>query len=220
MTKRPGTSDHAIVLNVMINNEYRLPDNMKDWVAIDIGAHIGAFAMACVERGATVIAIEPVKENYDLLCENTVGKPVYRVNSAVWGYSTQPLCFSGFPRINDEEINTGGARLSVGQGEHTLLTFYDLDDVIRSTLLDFDKIDLVKMDCEYAEWDIFYGGETLLLRHVPRVIGEFHEDSEHPRFDSCNEQGLINFFQAKGYTVKTERHGDTNLGMFWAERTS
>jgi FkbM family methyltransferase len=219
MKKRPGTSDHAIIMNVMVNNEYKLPDDMKGWIVIDIGAHIGAFSLACVERGAKfVLAVEPVVENLDLLRENTKACEVGQVFGAIWGEPVKSLAFGGFPVISENEINTGGTRLEPGEGQNTLLNFYSLDDIIRDSLLYLGKVDLIKMDCEYAEWDILYGGDCFMLRHVPRVIGEFHEDPTHPRFLNCNEKGLINFFQDKGYIVRTQRHGNSNLGLFWAER--
>lgn len=223
MKKRPGTSDHAIILNVMVNNEYNLPDDMKNWVVIDIGAHIGAFAMACVERGASqVISFEPEKENFDLLIQNIDEKKVWAHCRAVWSNAHDDILISGFPVFaHSKEVNTGGSYIYLKRKDqdHVVSTKATTLKAITQGVEIFGKLQLVKLDCEYSEWDILYSSSEDTIRQSPRYVGEFHEDPNHPRWENCNEQGLINFFQARGFTVRTQRHGETNLGMFWAERS-
>lgn len=50
---RPGTMDAGIWLEVVQNNEYRLPPQLAATDAVvDVGAHIGGFGYACLSRGA------------------------------------------------------------------------------------------------------------------------------------------------------------------------
>ncbi len=69
---RPGTLDEGIVYWVHGRNEYRLPDQFPPGtVVIDVGAHIGAFSLAAVDRGAQyVIAVEALAENRVLATMN------------------------------------------------------------------------------------------------------------------------------------------------------
>ncbi len=64
-TFRPGTVDRLIFNDVVGRNEYQLPDRfaLTD-IVIDIGAHIGAFAFAVVERGGRQVwCFEPDRDN-------------------------------------------------------------------------------------------------------------------------------------------------------------
>ena len=50
---RPETTDSAIFTNVVDDNEYNLPQSFEpDDIVVDIGAHIGGFSYAALERGA------------------------------------------------------------------------------------------------------------------------------------------------------------------------
>lgn len=69
---RPGTQDELCIREVIFRNEYKLPDRFEpDDRIVDIGAHIGSFAVACLERGAKKLwCYEPVSGNFELLDKN------------------------------------------------------------------------------------------------------------------------------------------------------
>ena len=72
MRIRPGTWDSIIVKQVLVDNEYGLPADMSGLTVLDIGAHIGSFAVACMRRYAKrVVCYEPDPENFVLLETNT-----------------------------------------------------------------------------------------------------------------------------------------------------
>ena len=54
-TLRKNTQDEFIVKEVYEDNCYQLPDDLSGIAKNDIGANIGAFAAACVDRGARAI---------------------------------------------------------------------------------------------------------------------------------------------------------------------
>ena len=71
MRIRPNTWDNEIVQSVLVDNEYGLPDDMHGMTVLDIGAHIGSFAVACQKRNAKqVICYEPDPENVQVLAFN------------------------------------------------------------------------------------------------------------------------------------------------------
>jgi predicted RNA methylase len=69
---RPGTLDPNICTEVLAENEYRLPERFgAEDLVIDIGAHIGSFATACLLRGAgRVVAFEPLPANHAVATVN------------------------------------------------------------------------------------------------------------------------------------------------------
>ena len=68
---REGTNDSLIFDEIFKRNAYRLPENLfADDIIIDIGAHLGFFTEAAVQRGARKIhAVEAERENYRLAKE-------------------------------------------------------------------------------------------------------------------------------------------------------
>lgn len=238
---RPGTNDQAIWENINARNEYRLPDDMAGQFVIDIGAHIGAFSHACLERGAKVVAFEPDRENFRLLTENVGHIKNYFLpfRYAVWGKGLsagEDIPLSHYPCQNNE-INTGGGSLLFGDIKE-FVPVCNINDVIQNCLdLYTRQIDLIKLDCEYSEWSIIYGMSLRWLNHIKVISGEYHEiahrdtqrfpfpemrigglDMNYLSTYGCTERSLVDYLANKGYDVEHFRHGQSNLGMFFATK--
>ena len=70
---RHGTYDASIFSHVFEQNEYEIA-SLKGKRLLDIGGHIGSFALKAVSHGADyVVSFEPNQENYDLLFHNVMG---------------------------------------------------------------------------------------------------------------------------------------------------
>ena len=88
------------------------------------------------------------------------------------------------------------------------------------------RIDLVKIDCEGAEFPILLTSK--LLARFDRIVGEYHELRAslpaHVRVPGCDQftvEVLADTLQRSGFTVTwqrqaTAKYGD--LGLFFAER--
>jgi predicted RNA methylase len=69
---RVGTWDGALVREAAEENRYGFAGKYpRETVFLDVGAHIGGFAIAAAERGARVWCFEPGPENFGLLMENS-----------------------------------------------------------------------------------------------------------------------------------------------------
>jgi FkbM family methyltransferase len=185
-TFRPGTVDRMIYNGVVARNEYHLPETfLPSDVVIDVGAHIGSFAHAAVERGCQhVHSFEPDGENCRSaqahLREHIDAGRVRLSRSAVWrsdanddqlrfdGYQMFPKSFSGMEGI----LNTGNGSVLWGTGD--VVEKIALDDVIDEiTSKGKRRVRLLKLDCEGAEWPILLTSRRLHL--VDEIAGEFHE---------------------------------------------
>ena len=220
---RPGTSDHAIWLNINENNEYRLPDTMNDWVVMDIGAHTGAFTYACLQRGVKMVyAYEPHPENFNLLQQNASSYFSSLYEKAVVGkrphFADNKVTLYGFTRMSEAEINTGAASLSgiptvdeFSSGITHDVEFIQFDRAIgKLSIFCGRRVDLVKLDCEGQEFDILlYSG---LVDQARRYCGEFHE---FPQRDYKIEH-LERMFHDLRYRFEYFRHPNSHLGMFFA----
>jgi len=140
-------------------------------VILDVGANVGAFSLwaAAHAPGARIIAVEPSAENFAMLQHNIGGSRnhVLLYQLAIGGHR-------GKGRMVD-----GGAR-SI---EHRLMADSGIGDVEVITLADLltladvrGEVDLLKMDIEGAEADVFADITPALLRRFRRIALEYHDN--------------------------------------------
>jgi FkbM family methyltransferase len=233
-TFRPGTLDRLVVNDVVCRNEYQLPDcfHASD-VIIDVGAHIGCFAYAAIQRGSRQVhCYEPDRDNCRRtethLREYLDAGWVQLSELAVWrsdrnddelrfdGYQPFPKSFVGMEGI----INTGNGSVLWGSGE--VVAKVALDEAIdRITSHGARRIRMLKLDCEGAEWPILLTSQRLHL--VDEIVGEFHElggpyleiGEDRPatplvfhsdRVSSFTIDELSRVLTESGFTVKHHRH--------------
>jgi FkbM family methyltransferase len=118
---------------------------------IDVGAHVGTFALAAADRGAKlVIAIEPDPQNYLKLCQNITGN---RLNHII-----VPLPLAATVRGWQDVILR---RAGVNSGQRSV-AFKDTFPGVHVRSLDFwnfswnsgHRIDYLKIDIEGGEWEL------------------------------------------------------------------
>lgn len=82
---------------------------------------------------------------------------------------------------------------------------------------EIDRIDLLKMDCEGAEYDIFAGISPEHWARVERMVLEFHEQSPQHHHEI-----LSNTLRAHGFEVQVVTHFFSHAflktGFIWAKR--
>lgn len=215
MKLREGTTDQCVYDEVITRNCYRVPESLVGQVVIDVGAHIGCFSKLCLDRGAMlVLAYELELENVEILKENLVhymgmGFDIY--HAAVWKPTeAAKVAPSGTYMTADGLLrNTGSSHIYIAPGCHTAVA-NGVEVVTMDQILEpFDRVGLVKLDCEGAEFEIV--PTTKSWSKVDRLVGEVHgyrkeyhvpdfymEVKKHfPNLEvvsSCPEYGLDNFF--------------------------
>ncbi len=225
---RPDTLDPNIVAEVLVGNEYRLPDRFAaDDIVIDVGAHIGSFAVACLLRGAgRVVAFEPVPANHALLSVNLSrfgGRGEAR-RAAVWR-SDGPATELHY-QASADPINTGGGTLFGGADAGTLaVPAVPLDGVVADLLAPTgrDHIRLLKLDCEGSEYPVLL--TATCLGRVAEVCGEYHTvGAAGPAARVGGHTGygrdvLVDHLTGAGFRVTTEENPRyPGIGLFWAQR--
>jgi FkbM family methyltransferase len=195
---RPGTMDEHIFDDVLVRNEYDLPDRLApDDPIIDIGAHIGCFCLAAGMRGSRrIVAVEPNRANFAIALINLKqalkhGHVRLRFG-AVWRSDDNDdvLRCGPFP-IRDGLVNTGGGAVTPG-GTGATVPKLALDSLMfETTQGGRTRVRLLKIDCEGSEWPILLTSNRLDL--VDEIIGEFHEVAGR---DDCREPP----WRIKGYT--------------------
>lgn len=171
---RDGTSDSIILAsNVLCDpheREYNFPSLPKAKTILDIGANIGAISvlMANLYPDAIIHSFEPVGENFDILLRNIELYPNIKAHNIGLGSETKDLPIF---KSNDS-LNFGGSSLYNLQENQELLETVKIINI--NEVLDFSKIDLIKIDCEGAEFDILTSLDKRILTKTTAIVGELH----------------------------------------------
>lgn len=158
---------------------------------IDIGANIGVFAAFAATRapGVRVLAFEPFPENYTQLQENVEASGLDNVElfeKAVSGSSGNDLLRS---------VRDNWAVHSVGPGGTRPVATISLDDLFAESGI--DRCDLLKIDCEGSEYEIFENASAGTFRRIGRIVGEYHEWGE-----GQSGERLATALTANGFTIE------------------
>lgn len=225
---RAGTNDLAVFDAVVVRNEYRLPERLPPGaVVVDIGVHVGAFSYLALSRGAAEVhGFEPEPSNFARAAANLrpFGGRVHLENRAVWRSDAPagPLHFFASP----DAANTAGGTL-IWETDGPIVESVPFDVVVDAVSRDGGRrIDLLKIDCEGAEFPILLTSRR--LERIDRIVGEYHElrttPPAHVRVPGCDAFALdvlVEALERAGFTVATEHQAAAtygNLGLFFAER--
>jgi FkbM family methyltransferase len=138
----------------------------------DIGANIGYYSVVAAARCERVYAFEPVPRLFAALCENVQLNPVVNISPhriAMARYSRPTKFFV----VNDSE-NQGLSSLNESAGaDEITVQAQSLDDFVCEQRV--ERIDLMKVDVEGAEEQVFQGGAGVLRgEQAPDIIFECH----------------------------------------------
>jgi FkbM family methyltransferase len=228
---RPGTLDERIFQDVVVANEYRLPERFgPDDVVLDVGMHIGSFCFAALLRGAGhVHGFEAEPGNFALAARNLAGygDRCQAHGKAVWRSDRRGDVLRFCAPTGAQSSNTGGGNVLGTSGDVEVETVA-LDDVLRQvTDNGRTRVRFLKIDCEGAEFPILL--TSRLLHWIDHVHGEFHERGDgiynHDPIsgparvagvDCFSLEVLAAHLRQSGFAVEHARTGSTNLGSFFA----
>lgn len=163
---RPKTVDAGIYKAVVEQNKYKLPGDLSGAdVCIDVGAHIGSFAIACLERGAPkVLAFESDFDNYLKLREHLApySDRAECYNLAVSRSDTEIFCLLSGKSKN--VFNTAAYHVIGEKG--TPVPAMPLDKILR----DAEACSVLKISAEGSEYPILYTSKE--LHRVSHICGE------------------------------------------------
>jgi FkbM family methyltransferase len=216
---RRRTLDGRIVRQVVIANEYRLPERFGPGdVVVDVGAHIGSFALAALERGAGVVhCVEPDAENFALLKHNLApyADRVRLHHAAAWRSDVKAERLS--LRNPVAARNTGAHQVAaLGEGVEAVA----FDDLVELA----GRVRLVKLDCEGAEWPILLTSRR--LGQVQALCGEYHLGPLPAAFrvgeETVGVELLERVLTGQGFDVRAEALPPVPhpCGLFFARRAA
>lgn len=197
-----GSSVLSMMLEIVAGDIYHLKDQHDPKVIFDVGANVGIFSLhaAALFPGCSIYAFEPSVENFDLLKTNTKDfKNINCFNMAVSNYD-------GIAYLTGDSDNTAFKISAAPAGD----VLHTCETITLNTFLSahaIQNIDVLKLDCEGAEYDIVEED----LNCVRQVVGEYHYSPVHTLVS------LKNTFLKKGFSIK-QWTGDTS-SIFWVVKT-
>lgn len=171
---------------------------IKDWrVAIDVGAHVGLWAMQLAKSFDEVHAFEPVPAFRDCFAMNLVERES-KADVILRDHALGAV--RGQVRMAIDPADTGGTHVDAS-AESGDVELHPLD------ALGFQTVDFLKIDCEGYELQVLQGAVETLKRCRPCVIVEQKPHKLLPNF-GIKGTPAVDFLRELGAHMRTVISGD------------
>lgn len=188
----PDASTAWMVALQIAAGEYREPGLTPEagWHVADVGANIGTFSLWAERLGATVTAYEPEPRTYASLVANVAGRRISTTQAALTARAV-PAVRLYLSEVDSTRHTLVGKEIESGEqlGAFVDVPAVTLADVVGS------GCDLLKLDCEGAEFEAILGASDETLRQAHRIILEFHRIAGSP-------EALVERLEAAGMDVR------------------
>jgi FkbM family methyltransferase len=190
-------------------DEYAIcPINEGD-IVIDVGAYIGGYSVWAAQKAKFVFAIEPNPDTYKYLEKNVRGIENIKTYKGLLSSEEKdvPLYISTFNPAENSITRKSNYKIYT----HSLT----LPTIFKKHNSHIPHCDVLKMDCEGAEYDILFNSQDVLHK-ITRIIMEYHVP-EYWDIEGYTVQGLIDMLRSHGYKVNIEKR-KCYQGIIYAER--
>jgi FkbM family methyltransferase len=190
------------------------------WTIVDVGGGIGdytLFAASAAPHGR-VFAFEPFPGSFALLQENLAANHAANVQAfpeAIWAQAGALKIDStlGEPgQFVSRTVDDDGRSPTAGEQSTQVPSISMADAFAR---LEIPRCDLMKIDCEGAEYPILFNTPDEVLGRVERIVMEYHDSIT--RYTHGDMQA---FLDSKGFAVRAVQnfvHPDLGYLYAWRE---
>jgi len=198
------------LIETYINNDYqKYGTNIgSGWIIIDIGAAFGDFTVLAAQKSPLnqIIAVEPLPSSLKLLRQNIKSNHLKNIN-----------IFSGGISSVRNKINISEDNKNYGHSQTSKKSPLTASAISLNKLFSKYKIlhcDLIKCDCEGAEYDIFLNLSPKTYQKFDRIVMEYHlfDSNSYRKFKL-----LKSIFKKNNYQLKVFPNPvHSNLGFLYA----
>lgn len=220
--ENPGVGGQLLATGQFDPDEMVLLRNLvaalrPDPVVLDIGANIGVdtlvMAYECEIKNGTVYAFEPQRQVFQMLCGNVALNSLDNVHCLNRAVGSKPGEIP-VPRL-DYNRNTSFGSLELGQSQKEDIgqdpdrsdSAVEMVEVCTIDGMNFDRIDLIKLDVEGMEVDALKGACKSLARFKPLLHIEWIKSDKH---------ALANFLEDLGYEIRQLEQNYVALPQGWS----
>ncbi|MFH2021109.1 MAG: FkbM family methyltransferase [archaeon] len=186
----------AVVFEVLMYDDYGKCEIKKDDTVIDIGGHIGSFALYAASKAKKVYAFEPFEESYNMLQTNI------KINNAI-----NVIAFNTAVGSENRETtlyldkNRGENSLYKKTGEPVSIKMVDLKTIFENNNLKYCNV--LKMDCEGGEYAILFSSEQE-LKKIDRIIMEYHLPEHFGLQEKYSFKRLVQYLKNNDFSVEID----------------
>jgi len=204
----------AIVENFSLENKYDyfLKKSEEKCIILDIGANIGTFSVYIGKKYpiSKLFCYEPDEKNFEKLVENLqinsitnasfYRKAVGKKNELIKLFSDE---LGKFGTVGSSTVTKGPKEMKVKC--ITLENIFDENQII--------SCDLLKLDCEGAEYDILMNTKKEIFDKIKLISLEYHNINNHDGYE------LKKFLETLGFVVKLVPDSHNNkYGFIYAQK--
>jgi FkbM family methyltransferase len=194
---------------VFIRREYGTVDNFR--TIVDIGANIGSFAIYAAQSNplATIYCFEPEPANFDSLKNNI---DINGLHDRVSAFQCAVASVSGDRQLAViDPLSNSFHMVPVGASMQTV-PCTTVGAILDN--LGLDQIDLLKLNCEGAEYEILEGCRAEDFSRISNIRLEYHN------LDAPGKHGesLSQLLRAHGYRIQRFTRYLNTSGFIWAVR--
>jgi len=208
---RTKSTDLMAFTHVWLIGEYSKPDfevSDKDLI-IDVGSHIGLFALLVSQKckNGKIFCYEPTQENYEFLLKNVQNNHldnIYSFNYAVSDTNKRVRVY-----LNQDQA---GHSMYTQSGEFVEVQSITLKEIIDDN--NINKCNLLKLDCEGAEYGIIDSLPDSYFERIEKMIIEYHFADSSPELLANLKKRL----ESNMYKIYTRKLFD-DIGFLYAKRT-
>ncbi|MFH0820317.1 MAG: FkbM family methyltransferase [Candidatus Peregrinibacteria bacterium] len=207
--------DWAIAHELFLDHQYRFCDEVIRKATnpiIDIGGHLGFFALyaALLNPNVPIYSFEPHEGNFTLLKENL--KQNHILNAHPRQLAVSNAVGQAELYLSQEDLNHSTTCAIEPTGATQKVQTTTLERIMEKNGI--GRCDLVKMDCEGAEFEILYNTPKTIFDRIPHIFLEYHDWVE-----GQSSEKLKQFLKNQGYRVeKYPNHKMKELGFLWCSK--
>lgn len=173
---RPLTSDYSAYRQIFREREYANVDEAEQVeFVLDCGANVGLASIYFLQRfpRARVLAVEPDPENVAMCRRNLApyGERAMVLQAGVWSHSTR-LAVLQSPFGAAEKWGVRVRPFSIGDPAETSVDAYDIPALMAHAGV--QKVDVLKIDIERSELEVFSSTHERWLPSVRNLVIELH----------------------------------------------
>lgn len=175
---------------------------------IDAGACIGTYTKSFSElvgAGGLVAAIEPCRENFEILrhnCARLKHENIFLVQKALAHRSGFGVC-----RYTDQNVGESRFEMRLSAGDTPVTS---IDEFCRE--LTTRKLDFLKLDIEGWEFFALVGGFNIIRRDRPVIFTEINENCLLA--NGCTGSGVMSLLEMLGYAFKPVQENIPDGGVY------
>lgn len=178
----------------------------KNAIVVDVGANTGFFSYLLLSKlkNAKVFAFEPFKKNVQLINStiernSNIKNNLTVIEKAVTDKHNEEIKFYVDENADQTSIASIYNNFDERNTGFTIVKTTNLENILLDNKL--SRIDILKLDCEGAEYPILYNANDNLLKKIKLMLIEAHPLDN----DEMNNDALVKYLNNKGFKTTSKK---------------